>query len=134
MPGDDVRKTAFKTHSRHFEFLVMPFGLTNAPATFQGLMNHVFRPFLRKFVLVFFNDILIDSKTLAEHLLHLQQVFDVMMRSNCLVTKKSKCSFGISPVEYLGHFITANGISTDPRKIEAVRKWPIPSNATSGAS
>ncbi|KAK0583355.1 hypothetical protein LWI29_036098 [Acer saccharum] len=82
----------------------MPFGLTNAPATFQSLMNDLFWPHLRKFILVFFDDILIYSKTWIDHLEHLQQV------------------------EYLGHLISADGVAVDPAKIQSVQGWPIPTN------
>lgn len=124
---EDVYKTAFKTPSGHFAFLVMPFGLTNAPATFQGLMNHLFKASLRKYVLIFFDDILINSKSIKEHVGHLKSVFLTMQEHN-LLAKKSKCTFGTSRVEYHGHFISKEGVSTDPRKIQAVQDWPAPSS------
>ncbi|XP_042059609.1 uncharacterized protein LOC121804134 [Salvia splendens] len=97
MEAEDIPKTAFRTHDGHYEFAVMPFGLTNAPATFQSLM---------KFVLVFFDDILIYSKDVEAHLDHLNKV------------------------EYLGHIISKDGVATDPKKIQAMKDWPTPTDVS----
>ena len=123
----DECKTAFHTHSGHYEFRVMPFGLTAAPATFQSAMNMVFAPVIRKYVLVFVDDILVYSKTLAEHKEHLRAVFK-LLTENQLYVKKSKCSFEQRSLEYLGHIISGNGVVTDPSKVLAVQNWPRPTN------
>lgn len=80
-------KIAFQTHEGLFEFKVMPFGLTNAPVTFQALMNSVFKPYLRKFVLVFFDDILVYSKDLDSHKLHLEMVLQNFAKESAICKK-----------------------------------------------
>jgi hypothetical protein len=120
MHPDNVAKTAFRTHHGHFEFVVMAFGLTNAPPTFQALMNGVLHDYLRRFVLVFFDDILIYSSSWSEHLQHVRVVLTTL-RQHQLAVKQSKCVFGSWSVAYLGHVISAGGVSMDPAKVDAVQ-------------
>ncbi|GJV29216.1 reverse transcriptase domain-containing protein, partial [Tanacetum coccineum] len=126
---DDIPKTAFRTRYGHFELTVMPFGLTNAPAVFMYLMNRVRRPYLDKFVIVFIDDILIYSKTRAEHVEHLRLVLGLLKKEK-LYTKFSKCEFWLREVQFLGHVINGNGIHINPSKIEAVKNWKAPRTPT----
>ena len=125
MREEDIEKKAFRTHEGHYKFLVMPIGFTNAPSTFQSLMNDVFKPFLWKFMLVFFDDILLYSRDMTIHVLHLKSVLQVLFYHK-LFAKRSKCTFACSEVEYLGHVISGNGVKTNPKKTVAMLEWPIP--------
>ena len=129
MHPEDIYKTAFRTYLDNFEYLVMPFGLSNGRGIFQALMNSIFGPYLKKFELVFFDDILVFSFSLEEHKDQLKQVFDIL-QANKLYAKMEKCSFGQQEIEYLGHVINSEGVSTDPSKIQSIRDWPTPKIVT----
>lgn len=127
MKPEDEAKTAFKTHQGHYEWRVMAYGLTSAPATFQNTMNTILAPLLRRGVLVFIDDILVYSKTLEAHQQLLHQVLEILKQHH-LKVKLSKCRFAQRSLMYLGHVISAAGVSTDEKNISAMRKWPRPSN------
>ena len=125
----DIPKTAFRTCYGHYEFIVMPFGLTNAPATFQTLMNDIFREYLDSFVIVYLDDILVYSKTADEHLKHLRLVL-AKLRQHRLYGKIRKCDFFAKKVEYTGHLISEEGITVDPAKINIIKDWITPRNTS----
>ncbi|GJR07994.1 putative reverse transcriptase domain-containing protein [Tanacetum coccineum] len=125
----DIPITAFRTRYGHYEFRVMPFGVTNAPAVFMDLMNHVCKPYLDKFVIVFIDDILIYSKNKEEHGKHLKTILN-LLRSEKLYAKFSKCDFWLDSVQFLGHVIDSSGVHVDPAKIEAIKNWAAPTTPT----
>ncbi|GBG72903.1 hypothetical protein CBR_g12623 [Chara braunii] len=125
----DRYKTSFKTRYGHFEWVVMLFGLTNAPVTFQAAMTNEFRAMLDRFVLVYLDDILVYSRTLEEHLDHLRRVLERLRRAK-FKANRDKCEFVRQELEYLGHFVTPQGISPLSDKIQAVQDWPEPRNVT----
>ncbi|RYA46877.1 reverse transcriptase domain-containing protein [Enterobacter cloacae complex sp. GF14B] len=122
----DIVKTAFRTTFGLYEYIVMPFGLTNAPATFNRLMEKLFRPH-RTFTGVFFDDIIIYSNSLDEHKQHLQVIFQVL-RENKLYVNRKKSEFFLQEIQYLGHIISQDGIQMDPSKLEVIKGWPKPRN------
>src|SRR5574338_502890 len=123
---ESIKYIAFNTRYGLYEFLVMPFGLTNAPSYFVDLMNRIFRDYLDKFVLIFIYDILIYSKTVEEHKSHLHLVLSRLGEKD-LKAKFSKCVFWKEEVHFLGHVISAKGISVNPNKIVAIQAWKRPS-------
>jgi hypothetical protein len=114
--SEDVRKTIFSTMYGLYEYLVMSFGLTNAPAHFMYPMNSVFMSELDKFVVVFFDDILVYSKNEAMHEQHLRIVLQRLC-DHQLYAKFSKCAFWLNEVPFLGHVIAAKGITVNANKV-----------------
>ncbi|GBG69877.1 hypothetical protein CBR_g4704 [Chara braunii] len=121
----DRYKTAFKMRYGHFEWFMMPFGLTNAPTTFQAAMATEFRDLLDRSVLINLDDILVYSRTLNEHLVHLRVVLD-RLRAAKYKANRDKCKFAKQELEYLGHFVTPKDIRPLADKIQAIVDWPEP--------
>ncbi|GJW45339.1 putative reverse transcriptase domain-containing protein [Tanacetum coccineum] len=128
-PEQDFSKTTFCTRYGHYEFLVMPFGLTNALAIFMDLMNRVFHEYLDIFFIVFIDDILVYSKKREEHEDHLRIMLEIL-RQKKLYPKFSKCDFWLGKVAFLGHIVSADGITMDPAMVEAITKWLRPTTVT----
>ena len=110
---------ALHTWYGHCEYVVMPFRLTNALVAFMDLMNRVFKRYLSKFVVVFIDDILVDSGTPKEHAYHLIEVLEVLRRHQ-LYAKLAKCEFWLEKVAFLGYVASKEGIAVEPQKIEAI--------------
>ena len=117
----DIIKNGFRPRLGRYKYVVIPFGLTNASATFMTLMNSLFCDYLGKFVLVFMNDILIYCKNEEEHKQHLKHVFKILREHN-LYAKLSKCVFFTSRIEFLGHVISNERVSVNPKKVAAIAK------------
>ena len=127
MHSGSREKTAFATHNGLYEFLTMPFGLSNSGASFQRLMGHILRGLEYRFSLIYIDDIIIFSKSVEEHLSHLEEVFRRLREANVKLNPK-KCNFVTQKVEYLGHVVTPDGISPNPDKVRVVQEFPTPSN------
>jgi hypothetical protein len=122
---EDVPKTGFITPVGSYQFKVLSFGLTNSPAIFQKAMNDVFGQYIGKFVAIYLDDILVYSKTEAEHVDHLQKVLQ-LLSDNKLYAKMSKCEFFKPQLQFLGHVVSQDGLQVDPSKVDVVNNWQVP--------
>ncbi|CAD6236937.1 GSCOCG00012487001-RA-CDS [Cotesia congregata] len=124
---DDIHKTAFSTPHQHYEFVRMPFGLKNAPPTFQKLMNKVLMGMIGRGAFVYMDDIVIYSETFEEHVTRVEKLFDRLRKAG-LQLQPDKCHLFRKEIDYLGHIISADGVRPDPKKTDAVKKFPVPNS------
>ncbi|KAI2645745.1 Transposon Tf2-9 polyprotein [Labeo rohita] len=122
----DEWKTAFITTRGHYEYQVMPYGLANSPAVFQSFINEIFKDLLNKYVIAYIDDILVYSKSEAEHIDHVRTVLSRLLE-NQLYVKAEKCEFHVSQTSFLGYHISHHGVRMDATKVQAVTDWPQPS-------
>jgi hypothetical protein len=122
---EDRAKTAFVTHLGQYEWRVVPFGLTNAPAEFQRRMNTLLHGLIGKCVVVYLDDILVYSRNAADHLRDLKLVLDRLQAGNWYL-KRKKCHFNAQSLKFLGHIVSADGVSPDPAKVQVLSDWPRP--------
>lgn len=127
MVDEDIPKMAFRTHHGYFEYKVMTLRLCNAPSTFQVTMNNLLRSFLRKFVTIFFDNILVLNPSIFDHLEHLEIVLTTLSRGQFFF-HCSKCLFAQKNLHYLGHIVSADGMAPDADKIQAIMAWLTPSS------
>jgi hypothetical protein len=123
----DIPKTAFYANGQLYEWKVMPFGLMNAPASFVEFMNDALKDFVGKFLFVYMDDIIIFSKTLEEHLGHVEQVLQRLREKN-FTLNRAKCHFAKRELDFLGHVVSKDGIKKQPEKVRAIRDFPTPTS------
>ena len=128
MKQEDIPKTAVITPFGLWEFLCMPFGLKNAAQSFQRLMDHILQGVT--FAFVYLDDILVASKSIADHTNNLHEVFQ-LLSTNGLVVNRTKCAFGVSELTYLGHLVNAKGIAPLPSRVDTIQDFPTPDSKAS---
>lgn len=125
---DDIAKTAFSCEFGHYEYTRLPMGMKNAPATFQRLMNDALKDYIGRICFCYMDDIIIFSSSLEEHIISLKKIFRRFKELNLMI-QLDKCEFLKRETKFLGHIISEQGVKPSPAKVDAIRKFPIPSTA-----